>query len=79
MCFMGLNVDSDEGIDDAARHFVVEGGGRKKVWFVDWGREDYSDLFKHAFVFCNSLNTGVVIIFGLHILLSCPLLHTVVW
>lgn len=51
MCFMGLNVDSDGGIDDAARHFVVEGKKKKKVWFVDRGREDYSDLFKHAFVF----------------------------
>ena len=42
MCFMGLNVDSDEGIDDAARHFVVEGGGgRKKVWLVAWGGEEF--------------------------------------
>lgn len=48
------------GYDDGARHFVVE------VRFLSWGREGYSDLFKHAFCFCNPLNTGVVIISGLH-------------
>lgn len=71
MCFTGLIADSDEGIDDAACHFVVE---RKKVWFLDRGREDFSDLFKHTFVFvvfCGgrvlvSLIVGVVIIFGIH-------------
>lgn len=53
MCFTGLTADSDEGIDDAACHFVVGKKKRKKkeVWFLDRGREDYSDLFKHAFVF----------------------------
>lgn len=24
---------------------------KKIVWFLDQGREDYSDLLKHAFVF----------------------------
>lgn len=48
MCFTGLTADSDEGMDNAACHFVVE---KKRVWFLDRGREDYSDLFKHAFVF----------------------------
>lgn len=45
----------------------------KKVWFLDRGREDFSDLFKHTFVFVVfwggglvSLITGVVIIFGIH-------------
>lgn len=50
MCFTGLTADSNEGIDEAACHFVVE-QKKKKVWFLDRGREDYSDLFKHAFVF----------------------------
>lgn len=30
MCFMGLTADSDEGIDDAACHFVV--------WFLGGGK-----------------------------------------
>lgn len=41
---------------------------KRTVWFLDWGREDFSDLFEHTFVFFRlvSLITGVVIIFGLH-------------
>lgn len=30
MCFTGLTADSDEGIDDAACHFVVEKKKREK-------------------------------------------------
>lgn len=52
MCFTALPADSDEGIDDSQFHFVVEKKKKKKnVWFSDWGREDYSDLFKHTFDF----------------------------
>lgn len=49
MCFIGLTADSDEGIE-AVCHFVVE---KKKVLLLDWGREYYLDLFKHAFCFCD--------------------------
>lgn len=36
----------------------------EKGVFLDWGREDHSDLIKHV-CFCNPLNTRVVIISGL--------------
>lgn len=64
MCFTGLTADSDEGIDDAACHFVV-GKKKKNVWFLDLGERLFRSL-QTRLCFCNSLNTGVVIIFGLH-------------
>lgn len=36
MCFTGLTADRDEGMDDAACHFVV-GKEKKKSSFLTWG------------------------------------------
>lgn len=64
MCFMVLTADSDEGIDDAACHFVVGGERKKESGFSTWG--EIIHISSNApFCFCNSLNTGVII-FGLH-------------
>lgn len=63
MCFTGLTADSDEGIDDAACHFVV--GKKRSLVFRPGERRLFRSL-QTCLCFCNSLNTGVVIIFGLH-------------
>lgn len=68
MCFTGLTADSDEGIDDAACHFVVGKKKEKKERSLV-SRPGERRLFRSlqtCLCFCNSLNTGVVIIFGLH-------------
>lgn len=71
MCFTGLTADSDEGIDDAACHFVVE---RKKSLVSRPGERRFFRSLQTHLCFCCffrggglvSLITGVVIIFGIH-------------
>lgn len=63
MCFTGLTADSDEGIDEAACHFVVE---KKKSLVSRPGERRLFTSLQTRLCFCISLNTGVVIIFGLH-------------
>lgn len=73
MCFTGLTADSDEGIDDAACHFVVE--GKKKSLVSRQGERRLFRSLQTRLCFCDSLNTGVVIIFGLHLAIPPPPTH----
>lgn len=66
MCFTGLTADRDEGIDDAACHCVVEKKKRKRSLVSRPGERRLFRSLQTCLCFCNSLNTGVVIIFGLH-------------